>query len=76
MPLQAMKPSTTASPIIPLEKIQPALPPPNDDGAAPQNLPSNEGTHSCCGFACHYGIVKMKRKGKKDRVKRNTIWEL
>lgn len=70
MPLQAMKPSTTASPIIPLEKIQPALPPPNDDGAAPQNLPSNEGTHSCCRFACHYGIVKMKRKGKKDRVKK------
>ncbi|KAL9367341.1 hypothetical protein Peur_038540 [Populus x canadensis] len=45
MPLQAMKPSTTASPIIPLEKIQPALPPPNDDGAAPQNLPSNEGEY-------------------------------
>ncbi|KAJ6965248.1 hypothetical protein NC652_003216 [Populus alba x Populus x berolinensis] len=46
MPLQAMKPSTTVSPIIALEKIQPALPPPNDDEAAPQNLPSNEGTHS------------------------------
>nr|TKS08046.1 hypothetical protein D5086_0000106960 [Populus alba] len=42
MPLQAMKPSTTVSPIIALEKIQPALPPPNDDEAAPQNLPSNE----------------------------------
>ncbi|KAF9666067.1 hypothetical protein SADUNF_Sadunf16G0190200 [Salix dunnii] len=33
--------------------MQPALPPPNDEGAAPQNhpsLPSNEGTHSCCRF--------------------------
>ncbi|KAJ6298964.1 hypothetical protein OIU76_020018 [Salix suchowensis] len=55
--------------ISPLENMQPALPPPNGDGAAPQNhpsLPSNEGTHSCCRLTCHYGIVEMKRDGKKE----------
>ncbi|KAB5520804.1 hypothetical protein DKX38_025123 [Salix brachista] len=54
--------------------MQPALPPPNGDGAAPQNhpsLPSNEGTHSCCRLTCHYGIVEMKRDGKKDFLSKN-----